>query len=78
MVNKTTKGKTKNYALMNKPSNRAIPNDAYKIPITIVANHLIYGEIKKEVITIQALKEMEYLVEHNINDTMHVTLEVKN
>jgi len=77
-VNKHTEGTIPNDTLVNKPTNGTTPNDGYKIPTTVVVNHLIQREIEEEVITIQALEEKEHLVEYKIYDTMHATLEANN
>eukprot|EP01018_Ginkgo_biloba_P003866 Gb_10344 [translate_table: standard] len=81
LVNKPTDGTTPNDTLVNKPIVETTSNKAYEKPITVAATHLIREENKEDfmiVIANQALEEIEYPVEHNINDTMHATVKEKN
>eukprot|EP01018_Ginkgo_biloba_P033936 Gb_40901 [translate_table: standard] len=78
LVNKPTKGTTPNDTMVNKPIDETTPKGACEKTFMVTTNHLIRGEIREEVITIQALEEIENLVEHNINNTMHAIVEEKN
>eukprot|EP01018_Ginkgo_biloba_P027646 Gb_16159 [translate_table: standard] len=81
LVNKPTDGTTPNDILVNKPIVGTTSNKAYEKPITVAVTHLIRGENKEDfmiIIADQALEEIEYPVEHNINNTMHATIKEKN
>eukprot|EP01018_Ginkgo_biloba_P030207 Gb_37845 [translate_table: standard] len=71
-----SKGGIDKESLVNKPQDETIPKEACKIPIAVATNHLDHGEIKEEVIAIQALEDPEQIVEHIIN--MLVRVEDKN
>eukprot|EP01018_Ginkgo_biloba_P000155 Gb_26999 [translate_table: standard] len=70
-----------NDTLVNKPIVETTSNKTCKNSITVATTHLIQEKSKKYfmiVIAEQILEEIEYPVEHIINDTMHVTLKEKN
>eukprot|EP01018_Ginkgo_biloba_P019582 Gb_06889 [translate_table: standard] len=81
LVNKPTDKTTPNDTLVNKPIVRTTSNKACEKPITVATTHSIRGENKEDfmiVIADQTLEEIDYPIEHSINDTMHATIEEKN